>query len=198
MSALERFKQHLEPGRVYRRADLAACSNAIDRHLRQLVDAGVLRKLMTGVYHRPSLSSFGPVPSDETRAIEAFLKDGDFLIVSLNDYNSLGLGTTQIYNERLVYNFKRDGRFRIDGQRYRFMKRRMFPRTVTEAFMLVDLVNNLDLLAEDRVELARRVAGRAQTIGEGEIRDAARAFGKPGTRKFFERVFDKGPFADAR
>ena len=43
MLALEKLKRHLRPGQVYRRAELAGFSGAVDRHLRQLVDAGELR-----------------------------------------------------------------------------------------------------------------------------------------------------------
>lgn len=39
-SALEQVRSVLEPGRVYRRADLTAVSNAVDRHLQALVQAG--------------------------------------------------------------------------------------------------------------------------------------------------------------
>ena len=35
----------LRPGRVYRREDLAGLSTAVDRHLRELVASGKLRKL---------------------------------------------------------------------------------------------------------------------------------------------------------
>ena len=35
----------LRPGRVYRREDLAGLSTAVDRHLRELMASGKLRKL---------------------------------------------------------------------------------------------------------------------------------------------------------
>lgn len=197
MSALERLKRHLRPGQVYRRAELAGFSNAVDRHLRQLVDAGELKKLRAGVYYRPRRSSFGEVPADEHKVVATFLKDDDFLIVSLNAYNALSLGTTQLYNERLVYNFKRDGRFELNGQKYYFLKSRRFPKRITEAFLLVDLVNNVELLAEDRDALQGRVAERARALGMDKVRRAARAYGKVATKKYFERLFDDGTFADA-
>jgi hypothetical protein len=49
------------------------------------------------------------------KLIEAFLKDDRFLMVSPNDYNSLGVGTTQLYNEPVVYNRNRHGRHTLDG-----------------------------------------------------------------------------------
>ena len=197
MSMAERLKQHLRPGQVYRRAELAEFSNAVDRHLRQLVDAGALRKLRTGVYYRPQKSSFGEIPADERKVVATFLKDDDFLIVSLNAYNALSLGTTQLYNERLVYNFKRDGRFDLNGQKYYFLKNRRFPKRVTDAFLLVDLINNIKLLAEDRDALKDRVVKRARVLGVDKVRRVARAYGKVATKKYFESLFNDGAFADA-
>ena len=40
----------------------------------------------------------------------AFLRDKDFLVFSPSAYNTLGLGTTQLYNRTLVYNHKPTGR----------------------------------------------------------------------------------------
>ena len=197
MSAAERLKQHLRPGQVCRRAELAEFSNAVDRHLRQLVDAGALKKLRAGVYYRPQKSSFGEVPADERKVVATFLKDDDFLIVSLNAYNALGLGTTQLYNERLVYNFKRDGRFDLNGQKYYFLKNRRFPKQITDAFLLVDLINNIELLAEDRDALKDRVAKRARVLGVDKVRRAVPAYGKVATRKYFESLFDDRAFAGA-
>ena len=197
MSAAERLKQQLRPGQVYRRAELAEFSSAVDRHLRQLVDAGALRKLRAGIYYCPQKSSFGEIPADEHKVVATFLKDDDFLVVSLNAYNALSLGTTQLYNERLVYNFKRDGRFELNGQKYYFLKSRRFPKQVTEAFLLVDLVNNVELLAEDRDALKDRVAERARALGVDKVRRVARAYGKVATKKYFESLFNDGAFTDA-
>ena len=68
MLVLEKLKRHLRPGQVYRRAELAGFSGAVDRNLRQLVDAGELKKLRAGIYYRPRKSSFGEVPRRRARA----------------------------------------------------------------------------------------------------------------------------------
>ena len=196
MQAMEKLKRHLRPGQVYRRADLAVFSAAVDRHLRQLVDAGELKKLGFGVYHRPQKSVFGEVPAEEQNVVKAFLKDDDFLVMSLNAYNALGVGTTQLYNERLVYNRKRDGHMELNGQKYFFLKNRKFPKKVTEAFLLVDLVNNLRLLAEDRDRVKEFVAERALDLGLEELRRTATDYGNVATRKFFERLTHKKALSD--
>ena len=50
MASLNELKRHLKPGKVYRRADLVKWSNAVDRHLAQLVKNGNLEKLSPGLY----------------------------------------------------------------------------------------------------------------------------------------------------
>ena len=103
MKRLEQLKKHLRPGRVYRRAELAQWSKSVDRHARELVDQGVLQKLQNGLYYYPKHSAFGQVPADERELVRRFLKEDDFLLTSPNAYNTLGLGTTQLYNTRVVY-----------------------------------------------------------------------------------------------
>jgi len=185
MNALEKFRRHLEPGRVYRRAQLAAVSGAVDRYLKQLVDLGELQKLEAGVYYRPQNSAFGSVPPDENKLLEAFLKDDDFLVVSLNAYNAMGVGTTQLYNEKLVYNHKRDGRMTLNGQKYYFLKNRKFPKKTSAEFLLVDLVNNLDLLAENKDKLKNLIASKAVSMDARKLMKAVKSYGKVRTQSFF-------------
>ena len=75
MNKLTELKRHLRPGQVYRRADLAQWSNAVDRHVKQLVDDGTLTKLSGGLYHYPKQTSFGAAPADDEKLVQAFLQD---------------------------------------------------------------------------------------------------------------------------
>ncbi len=54
MTKFEQFKAKLTPGQTYRRADLAQWSTAVDRHLKEAVQAGVLAKLSGGLYYAPN------------------------------------------------------------------------------------------------------------------------------------------------
>lgn len=65
-----------------------------------------------------------------TPSTSAFLKDDRFLLTSPNAYNALGLGTTQLYNRRVVYNHKRHGKFVRGGRTYDFRVKPHFPRQV--------------------------------------------------------------------
>ncbi|SDA39735.1 hypothetical protein SAMN03080617_00273 [Algoriphagus alkaliphilus] len=150
MKTLEKLKGHLQRGNLYRRSDLEQWSTSVDRHLRQLVAEGTLQKMSQGLYYFPKETDFGPAPPDESSLVQAFLKDDNFLIFSPNDYNSLRVGTTQLYNKRIVYNHKRHGEFELGGRKFFFHMKPKFPKKLTPEFLLVDLVNNLDTLAEDQ------------------------------------------------
>ena len=188
MSKLKELKKHLRPGQVYRRSQLARFSKSIDRHLQQLVKEGVLKKVSGGVYHCPKKTSFGYVPPEDEKVIRAFLNDDNFYVASLNAYNSLGVGTTQLYNEKLVYNHKRDGRHTLDGRDYYFLKRPCFPKKSSQEFLLVDLMNNLDFLAEDKEEVRNHVAEKALSVDESKLVKAIREFGGVRTKTFFEKL----------
>ena len=60
-----------------------------------------MKKLRGGLYYYPKQSAFGEVPADDYNLVRAFLKDDRFLLTSPNAYNTLGLGTTQLYNKRI-------------------------------------------------------------------------------------------------
>ena len=60
------------PGQVYRREDLARWSNAVDRHLRQLVEEGTLTKLAGGLYAYPKQTVFGKAPAEDDELVALF------------------------------------------------------------------------------------------------------------------------------
>src|SRR5689334_21671962 len=110
-SVLHRLRAALEPGAVYRRQDLAHLSSNVDRHLALLVQQGELTRLNHGLYSCPNKTAFGEVPPDEYSLLRAFLKDDHFVAFSPNAFNRLELGTTQLYNQRVVFNRKRHGEY---------------------------------------------------------------------------------------
>lgn len=190
MNAVEQFKNYLQPGAVYRRADFEQWSNAVDRHLRQLQEDGVLVKLAGGLYYCPEMTAFGPAPADDVTLVRAFLKDDRFLLTSPNLYNALGLGTTQLYNETVVYNHKRHGRFKLGEGTFRFAVKPHFPRKPTQEFLLVDVINNLDQLAEDREWVLEQVKNKAVSKDKYALTDAVREYGGAKARKFFSKLLD--------
>jgi hypothetical protein len=189
MNKAEALKQSLEPGQVYRRAQLAQWSNAVDRHLKQLVDDGTLVKLSGGLYHYPKQTEFGRAPATDEELVRAFLKDDRFLIVSPNLYNALGVGTTQLYNETRVYNHKRHGQYSLGGRTFEFHLKPALPTTLNKAFLFVDLLNNLDHLAEDADVVKERIARQLRTVDFQALEEAVRYYGKVATKKFVSGHF---------
>lgn len=192
MSKLNELKRHLRPGQVYRRADLEKWSTSIDRHLKKLQEDGILVKLSRGLYHYPKKTAFGYAPAEDKALVRAFLKDDRFLLTSLNAYNTLGVGTTQLYNETIVYNHKRHGKFELDGQVFDFRFKHYIPKSLTDEFLLVDLVNNLDQLAESTASLLEQVEEMVHSMASPKLTKTVRNYGKVGTKKFFaETLGDK-------
>ena len=184
MNKLELLKKHLKPGEVYRRADLETWSNAIDRHLQQLVKDGILEKLSGGLYYAPQNSAFGKTPAKEHELLRAFLKDARFLVTSPSDYNALGVGTTQLYNTRRVYNHKRHGTYKLGNRMFHFVRKPYVPKKLTKEFLLVDLVNNLKHLAEeDQPTLVENIKKKAKEMNTTNLTKLANYFGTVGTKK---------------
>lgn len=186
MNRLKLLESKLEPGTIYRRAELAEWSNSVDRHLGALVGNGVLRKLRAGTYYCPRKSDFGEVPADTHELVKSFLKDDSFLLTSPNAYNKLGVGTTQLYNKFFVYNNKRHGMFELGNQKFEFRNKPGFPSELSKEFLLVDLLNNLSRLAEDTELVKEKAKEKVRELDENLLTDVARKFGKVATKKFVE------------
>jgi hypothetical protein len=189
MASVNQLRSHLKVGKVYRRSELAKWSNSVDRHLAQLTQEGTLEKLSPGLYHVPKKTVFGSVPPDEETLVRKFLKDDDFLVTSPNAYNSLGVGTTQLYNKRVVYNHKRHGEFTLGGRKFFFHTKHKFPKSLTQEFLLVDLVNNLENLAEDQSQVLGNVLEKAKTMNVKKIKQAVNNYGAAKTKALFSFCF---------
>lgn len=185
---LDQLKRHLRRGRVYRRRDLLPWSQNVDRHLKKLIVDGTLQRIRTGVYYCPRKFEFGKAPADERELIKAFLKTTRFVVTSPNAYNRLGLGTTQLYNRRVVYNQKRHGAFQFGNRLLTFELRSSIPKQITPEFLLVDLVNELDRLSEDSDAVLSRVREKAKKMNARKLSRAVSLYGTASTRKRFREI----------
>lgn len=185
MSKLKELAKHLKRGDVYRRADLEKWSNAVDRHIGEFLEDGTFQKLAPGLYYYPKLTAFGPTPPEEEKLVRSFLKDDAFLLTSPNAYNVLGVGTTQLYNKRVVYNHKRHGEFELGGRNFFFHLKPRFPKKLTPEFLLVDLVNNLEGLAEDPKEILSKVREKVKTMNQKKLEQNVKTYGNLKARKVF-------------
>jgi len=191
MAKLDELKKNLKKGEVYRRTDLMRWSKSVDRHLEALLKEGTLQKLSQGVYYYPKETAFGKTPPDEEVLVRSFLKDDRFLLTSPNLYNSLGVGTTQLYNLRRVYNHKRHGEFTLGNRKFDFQVKHHFPNKLTQEFLLVDLINNLDKLAEDKQEVLKNVMKKAKTMDARKLAHSVALYGTTKTKKMLAPAVSK-------
>ena len=188
--ATKHLADKLQTGRVYRRMDLAHLSKSVDRHLYQLLSIGKLKKLAQGLYYAPKQSSFGPLfPTDE-QVVKGFLRDNEFLVFSPSSYNTVGLGTTQLYNSTLVYNHKRHGVFKLGNRQFHFRVKPRFPKKLTPEFLYVDLLNNLDELAEDRDAVLSQARAKLLSFKPSLLQKALNSYGNMATRKLLRAWID--------
>ncbi len=188
---MQTLKQHIQTGEVYRRSDLELYSTAVDRHLHLLVEDGTLQKLNQGLYYAPKKSKFGIVPPNDLNLIERFLRDNTFLLLSPNAYNSLGLGLTQLYNTTWVYNHKRRGAFVFNGKNFLFKLKPSFPNSITTEYLVIDLLNNLNELAEDPVKVINKFVKKIDSYNDKELEKNARQFGTGATQKLVRKALSK-------
>lgn len=197
MNAFLELKKHLKPGQVYRRGDLAQWSNAVDRHLKELVADGTLQKMSQGLYYCPAKASFGVVPPEDEKLVRAFLKSEEFLLTSPNFYNSLEVGTTQLYNKTVVYNHKRHGQFMLGGKMFEFRLKHKFPRELSKEFLFVDLLNNLNELAEDRDNLLKSVKEKVLAKSDPQMKRTVNAYAGERTKSLFNKWMTEGVLVHA-
>jgi len=105
------------------------------------VERGLLQRLAHGLYLHPDQSKFGPVPATDQAILRAFLGGGPFVRTGPELWNALGLGTTALHADTLVYNTKRSGTFQLGGRTYR-LRRVAFPRTPSREWFVVDLLEH--------------------------------------------------------
>ena len=180
--------QHLRAGKVYRREDLVPYSTSVDRELKQLVTAGRLTKAAQGLYYAPRKSVFGDAPPAESEMLTAFLKDENFLSFNPSVYNSLRLGTTQLYNKAIVYNHKRHGKFLLGNREYDFRVKHRFPlpNQVSSEYLLVDMLNNFDELAEDEEHVFAIARRKLPQFDANKLQKALQDYGSAATRRLMK------------
>jgi len=104
-------------------------------------------------------------------------------LLSPNSYNSLGLGTTQLYNKTVVYNHKRHGVFKLGNRSFEFRVKPRFPKKLDKEFLLVDLLNNLDSIAENKDDVLTKAEKQLNKFETSKLQKTVSAYGAGGTKK---------------
>jgi hypothetical protein len=129
------------------------------------------------------------LPAEEHELMKAFLRTSRFVVISPNAYNRLGVGTTQLYNKRVVYNQKRNRTFLLGKRMFTFKRRSNIPRQLSAEFLLVHLVNELGQLAEDQDAVLSRVREKAKAMDHKNLSRAISRYGKHSTQRWFKTIF---------
>ncbi len=179
---------NMEAGRVYRRSSLLSYSGNLDRDLTTLVGKNQLKKPASGLYYKPKVSRFGLLPPPDESLVRAFLKK-PYLMYSWNDYNKLGLGLTQSYNQIIVYNSERHDEVMFGNRKFAFKRpNNGFPKKLTPEFLLVDLLNNAKYLAEDVSNLESRIKAKLPGYDRTLLLQLSENHGKIRTKKLLSSL----------
>lgn len=174
---LDKMKESLDLGKVYRRSDFTDMTSNVDRNLKALVKGGFLKKLQNGLYLCPKKTPFGEAMPDENELLKKFLNDDHFVVYGPSIFNSLGLGTTQLYDKRVVFNRKRHGEMELGGRKYYFYRWREAPKSLSKEFLLVEMFNKLSELAEDQNDVVSKLKTKLSEFNLSKLYYALNRFG---------------------
>ena len=180
---------NMKPGKVYRRKDLDAYSQSVDRDLAKLTSLGLVSKLAVGLYVKPEESRFGPLPPVDKEVVRAYLGDNRFLLMSFNHYNSLGLGLTQLRDHTVVYNRKRHKKATLGARSFVFKHVSEFPKKLSKEFLLVDLLNNLKEVGESPQTILRNLEQKKDQFDSKKVTTMASKYGKIKTKYYLEELY---------
>jgi hypothetical protein len=190
MKAVERMKEMLNPGLVYRNSDFAPVSTDIVRNLMVLVKEGALVRVHDGVFYAPKKTAFGPGYPNTNQLLQKFLKDDHFVVYSWNQFNGLGLGTTQLYDKTVVFNRKRHGEMVLCGQKYYFHRWREAPKQLTKEFLLVEMFNRFKNLAEDKSMVIENLRKKMHTFDRENLEYCLEHYAKESVKKEFQAFLE--------
>lgn len=134
-------------------------------------------KIEHGLYYYPKNTVFGDSPPKDEDLLKVYLEDSRFLCFSPNLFNSLRLGTTQLYNKSLVYNLKITGRRVLLNRVYEFRKLRNVPEKLTYEILIVLLLNDIEQLAEDDAAMRKALRKNLETVDDKVFDKSLKLYG---------------------
>ena len=196
-TTLNRMKESLLEGAVYRRSDFTDLSSNVDRNLAKLVKVGALRKLQNGLYLCPKKTPFGESTPDENELLEKFLNDDHFVVYGPSMFNRLGLGTTQLYDKKVVFNRKRHGEMKLGSRSYYFYRWREAPKKLSKEFLLVEMFNRLNELAEDQEMVVNNFKKKVGDFNLMKLYKALNRFGTKSTQLKLRPILEESKLVSA-
>ena len=182
----------LQAGRVYRTRDLERWTANAPRLAKRLASKGLLLPLAHGLFAAPEPSRFGAVPPSDEALMRAFLDDTPFVFTGPPRWNALGLGTTAVFADTLVYNTKRSGRFVFGGRPF-LLRRVAFPHPAPSEWFVVDLLEHADQAASSRRALEPRLVDALARgrFDRDKLADMAARFGTRETHALVARALGR-------
>jgi hypothetical protein len=89
---------------------------------------------------------------------------------------------------RIRENAGQHGTFPLGNRMVTFKRRHNVPKRLSPEFLLVDLVNELDQLAEDRDAVLSRVREKTKEMDPKKLSRAVALYGKYSTQKKFQEM----------
>lgn len=85
----------------------------------------------------------------------------------------------------MVYNHKRHGDFKLGNQNFSFRIKPHFPKKASPEFLLVDLVNNLDTLAEDQKQVLKNITWKIRSMDTKKLERSVQEYGTAKAKRIF-------------
>lgn len=86
----------------------------------------------------------------------------------------------------------KSGKWLKGNRTFNFQMKPYFPKEVSKEFLLVDLVNNVNKLAEDQDVVLERISQVAASMDASALKKEVRRYGGVRARKLFASFDDKG------
>jgi hypothetical protein len=87
-----------------------------------------------------------------------------------------------------VYNHKRNGEVKLNGKTFEFKRRSSFPKAITREFLLVDLLNSLEDLAESTTSILEILPNCLSTFDTGVLLTTSQKYGTGKTKRILKTI----------
>ena len=82
-----------------------------------------------------------------------------------------------------MYNYRRHEKKELAGNTIIFKRVPNFPHKITKEFLLIDLLNNLDLIADEKNNILDKIKNKLKMFNEDRLLAFAKKYGKLKTKK---------------
>ena len=90
-----------------------------------------------------------------------------------------------------VYNHKRKGEFILNGKSFDFKLKNSFPQKITREYLLVDLLNNFESLAEDKKNIVDKLTRNVLSLNMDALMKATQQYGNGTTKRIIKLIVRK-------